>query len=81
MAVIVGLVLFVVVVAVWVAYLRVFNGPDGERYARMRMQGPFAPDPADQPTPQSHHAGTAEPDAPAAANNPSAVPLSSAPGK
>lgn len=24
-------------------WLKVFNGPDGERYRRLRMQGPFVP--------------------------------------
>ena len=41
-----GLIVLLVVVALCggLYYIfRVFNGPDGERYQRQRMQGPFVP--------------------------------------
>ena len=36
-------VLVMVVVIVGIVAFRVFNSPDGERYQKMRMQGPFVP--------------------------------------
>lgn len=42
-------ILICVSVVVFYFYLKYFNGPDGERYAKLRMQGPFVPD-AEQET-------------------------------
>lgn len=55
------LVLFAIgVVLALVKLFRVFNSPDGERYLRMRMQGPFVPlDPQDQENGGSKKASTA----------------------
>jgi hypothetical protein len=42
LALIAFLILVVPCIAIYF-WLRVFNGPDGERYRKLRMQGPFVP--------------------------------------
>ncbi len=46
------LVLFVLLMVVgafvWLKWLKMFNSPDGERYRKMRAQGPFVPLPPDE---------------------------------
>jgi hypothetical protein len=37
-----ALICVVALIGLWKVF-RVFNSPDGERYRRMKMQGPFAP--------------------------------------
>jgi hypothetical protein len=37
-----SLVLILLIVGLWYL-IRLWNSPDGERYARMRIQGPFVP--------------------------------------
>ena len=41
----VGIVVLVAAVGllVWIKVLRIYNSPAGERYLRLRMQGPFVP--------------------------------------
>lgn len=39
----IALLILVVPCAAFYVWLRIFNGPDGERYRKMRMQGPFVP--------------------------------------
>lgn len=39
----VALLILVVPCAVFLLWLKVFNGPDGERLQKFRMQGPFVP--------------------------------------
>ncbi|MEO7494561.1 MAG: hypothetical protein ABIT83_24580 [Massilia sp.] len=41
-SILIGAVLLLAVV-VGVVYVKVFNSPDGERYLKRRMQGPFVP--------------------------------------
>lgn len=41
-SIIVGAILLLAVV-IGIAYVKVFNSPDGERYLKRRMQGPFVP--------------------------------------
>lgn len=43
--------IIVVIVLALIKLFRVFNSPDGERYLRMRTQGPFVPRDA---TPDQH---------------------------
>ena len=51
-----------IVVAIMLAFIklfRVFNSPDGERFQRMRTQGPFVP--VDAPAPAQETDSAAKP--------------------